>query len=459
MSNPSDFVIENGVLTKYTGPGGDVVIPENVTTIGACAFSKCSNLTSVTIPEGVTSVMYQAFYHCTNLTSVTIPGSVTSIGIEAFDGCRNLMCAAIPAKVTSIGNRAFSECSKLTSIIIPAGVMSIGYKVFYRCSSLTNVVIPEGVTNIADKAFSGCSSLMSLTILGSVTNIGDSAFCWCSSLTHVTISDGVKSIGKEAFSNCRNLVSVIIPASVTSIGKWAFDGCSNLSTIISSTKLDKGIFDSSFSKPIITNDPGNLPAKMKPLAAVGFAETSDDPKSERGKKHTKYIKANAAKLTEEAFAHPTLLRLMCENKLLTPEVTEAYLAAAQETGNAEITAMLLDYQQNKLTEKEKAKAAQKAETREEKVTDFVFSVEALEQLQGKVFVVTGKLNTFSSREEFKACLDVCGAILSETLNEQTNYLITNTPNSGSAKNKKAEALGVIKLSETEFNNLIGRKQE
>ena len=91
------------------------------------------------------------------------------------------------------------------------------------------------------------------------------------------------------------------------------------------------------------------------------------------------------------------------------------------------------------------------------MTDFIFSAEALEQLQGKVFVVTGALKSFSSRDEFKACLDACGAILSETLNEKTDYLITNTPNSGSAKNKKAEALNVEKLSEAEFNKLIGRQ--
>lgn len=30
MSNASDFIIENGVLIKYVGPGGDVVIPEGV---------------------------------------------------------------------------------------------------------------------------------------------------------------------------------------------------------------------------------------------------------------------------------------------------------------------------------------------------------------------------------------------------------------------------------------------
>ena len=33
MSSTNDFEIENGILKKYTGPGGDVVIPDGVTTI------------------------------------------------------------------------------------------------------------------------------------------------------------------------------------------------------------------------------------------------------------------------------------------------------------------------------------------------------------------------------------------------------------------------------------------
>ena len=39
MSNANDFVIENGVLKKYVGPGGDVVVPKGVTVIGEEAFS------------------------------------------------------------------------------------------------------------------------------------------------------------------------------------------------------------------------------------------------------------------------------------------------------------------------------------------------------------------------------------------------------------------------------------
>lgn len=39
MSNASDFIIKNGVLIKYVGPGGDVVVPEGVEEIGEEAFA------------------------------------------------------------------------------------------------------------------------------------------------------------------------------------------------------------------------------------------------------------------------------------------------------------------------------------------------------------------------------------------------------------------------------------
>lgn len=86
----SDFVIENGILKKYTGPGGDIVIPEGVTVIGEKAFWRCEGLTSVVIPEGVVSIESSAFLACTNLVSVTLPDSVTSLGNSVFSGCPGL---------------------------------------------------------------------------------------------------------------------------------------------------------------------------------------------------------------------------------------------------------------------------------------------------------------------------------------------------------------------------------
>ncbi len=57
----SDFTIENGVLTSYDGPGGDVVIPDGVISIDWNAFDNKSNLKSVAFPSSVTSVHPDTF--------------------------------------------------------------------------------------------------------------------------------------------------------------------------------------------------------------------------------------------------------------------------------------------------------------------------------------------------------------------------------------------------------------
>ena len=74
-----EFVIHDGVLTKYTGVGGAVVIPDGVTRIGREAFYLCTGLTSITIPNSVTDIGSRAFQK-SGLTSITIPSSVSYIG-------------------------------------------------------------------------------------------------------------------------------------------------------------------------------------------------------------------------------------------------------------------------------------------------------------------------------------------------------------------------------------------
>ncbi len=63
-SPAKDFEIKDGVLVNYKGKGGDVVIPQGVTSIGDSAFWGCSSLTSVTLPATVQTIEEEAFKYC-----------------------------------------------------------------------------------------------------------------------------------------------------------------------------------------------------------------------------------------------------------------------------------------------------------------------------------------------------------------------------------------------------------
>ncbi|MDE6312427.1 MAG: leucine-rich repeat protein [Lachnospiraceae bacterium] len=260
-----DFQIEDGVLVKYRGAGGDVVVPDGVTSIGDFAFDGCSSLSSIEIPGSVTEIGNYAFGGCSSLSSINVvesnekylsedgvlytkdgkeliccPGgkksisileSVTRIGHSAFEGCSSLSSIKLPDSVTEIGSAAFYYCSSLSSIKLPDSVTEIGNYAFNGCSSLSSIEIPGSVTEIGNYAFNGCSSLSSIELPDSVTSIGERMFAGCSSLSSIKLPDSVTSIGDYAFNGCSSLSSIEIPGSVTSIGSYAFNGCSSLSSI------------------------------------------------------------------------------------------------------------------------------------------------------------------------------------------------------------------------------------
>ena len=286
MSNPNDFVIENGVLKKYVGPGGDVVVPEGVTEIqdgsywSGGVFRECSRLTSITLPEsitrigdaaffgcrrlnrinlpmGVMSIGSWAFYYCDSLKNIKLPESVTIIGTGAFSGCKGQPVgdgfillgdillgfegtggnATVPDGVKHISDASFSDCKSLTSIILPEGVTNIGSSAFSGCSSLKRITLPDCVTSIGSSAFSGCSSLKQITLPDCVTSIGSSAFSDCSSLQGITLPKNLISIEDAAFKGCSSLTSIALPGSLTTIGNSAFSHCSSLTSVTLSEKL------------------------------------------------------------------------------------------------------------------------------------------------------------------------------------------------------------------------------
>ena len=160
----------------------DLVIPNNVTTIGDNVFYGCKSLSSIVIPNSVTSIGDNAFRNCCNLQSINIPNSVTSIGNYAFSGCKSLNSVNIPNSITTISQGAFYDCEGLISVRIPNSVTTIGNSAFTYCYGMMAVNIPNSVTTIDEAAFNGCSSLTSISIPSTVSYIGDNAFKNCSKL-------------------------------------------------------------------------------------------------------------------------------------------------------------------------------------------------------------------------------------------------------------------------------------
>ncbi|MBQ8836837.1 MAG: leucine-rich repeat protein [Clostridia bacterium] len=407
------------------------------------------------IPDGVTSVGKCAFEWCASLTSVVIPKSVTSIGENAFSGCSSLASIVIPKGVTSIGDDVFSYCSSLANIVIPESVTSIGDRAFIGCGSLACIVIPESVTSIGYCAFSDCKKLVDAN--GFVI-VRDTLYNYYGKKSHIDIPIGVAKIGGGAFSDRRTLTSIAIHEGVTSIGRGAFSSYKKLRIklpINVGELLKEAVYESDTLR-IDISDISALPAKLRLYAALCFAEDGGLTTDPRFESHTKYIKSNAEKLLTIALQNHSLLSLMCREKLIAAKDTDAYMNAVQDSDNTELKAMLLDYLQNNVTAKDKEKAVKQKEKQDDTVFERAVVRSNKIGIEGLNFVVTGGLNTFKSRAEFKIFLESKGAKLLSSVSAKADYLIMNDADSNSEKKKNAEALGIEVITEDQFNDKADR---
>lgn len=132
-------VLPNGtaVITRYTGEEGrvlelpsslddlkvsrigdyafayssleNIIIPEGVLEIGACAFNACYRLTDIRLPSTLKRIEADAFLCCTALEQISFPKELQYLGDEAFYNCQNLKTATVPDS-TQMGVRVFEAC-------------------------------------------------------------------------------------------------------------------------------------------------------------------------------------------------------------------------------------------------------------------------------------------------------------------------------------------------------------
>lgn len=282
------------ILTNYKGDEKDLVLPKDlggktVSTLSTDAFSRCTELRSVTISNSIVEIIKNPFrawddnnpfLYCESLEAIHVsPDHPTLAEIDgvlfrkaekqllSYPAAKEGASYDVPQGVAAIEDEAFSGNDKLRSVSLPDSVLTVGLNPFYDCHHLLEITVaegnpalsavdgvlfrtedkqlvsypsglkkadyavPEGTASIGEKAFYQCDALTSIVLPDSVTEIGKEAFNLCTSLKNLKMSGCVTKIGDSAFQHCESLGEVTLPDGLEHIGKSAFSYCSSLESI------------------------------------------------------------------------------------------------------------------------------------------------------------------------------------------------------------------------------------
>ena len=274
-----------GTITAYTGPGGEVTIPDSidgvaVIAIGNDVFNTRADITAVTFPQGLKRIGLNAFYMCDGLTALTLPDGLEVVDDYAFFASQGLTTVTVPASVVYIGSNAFASCGAMTSMTfvgeqplmgpdamaynnaaITAGSAAVDHTAaesdltFDAATGLITgytgskayAVIPATIGGVAVKgigarALFSNKTLVRLTLLEGLTVLEKEALAY-GDLRRVDLPTTLTTIGDNALSGNR-LIDLAVPAGVTSIGVEAFSGNPFRSASIGEgpAELPKGAF-------------------------------------------------------------------------------------------------------------------------------------------------------------------------------------------------------------------------
>lgn len=287
-------------------PLESVLLPTDITYIGAASFCGCSKLKGIIIPETVTEIGGSAFESCASITEVIVPNAVTAIGDLAFSHADALKIATIgsgvesmdlafiyckslekfvvsdanayyttlddvlvnksqtkivtypnahtadyvvPECITEIGGLSFAGLVGMNSITLGSNVATINARAF-SYADMREMNLNEGLISVAEYAFMACDSLKAIKLPSTLTQAGTFVFSDCETLKTVELSSGLPTLSKGMFAGCTSLDNLTIPAAVKNTGEYTFQGCSSLSSLTLCEGIDtigEGCFSDNYS--------------------------------------------------------------------------------------------------------------------------------------------------------------------------------------------------------------------
>ena len=204
-----DCIIEIST-NKLIWGGENAVIPNDIASIGANAFSGRENLESVNIPRGVTNIGKSAFYECIALKEITIPNTVTTIGEFAFWNCYGLE------------NITIEENTNFTN----SGSDSIfGFSQGKETKNIQNITVPISAwhhfSDMAGLDFQKVNSIDTVVLTATDTQYRAPVISLVFCIKNLEIGEGITTLTRQTLDIC-SFESVTIPKSVTQIDREAF---------------------------------------------------------------------------------------------------------------------------------------------------------------------------------------------------------------------------------------------
>ena len=165
----------------------EIIIPENVKSIGQYAFAANNDLNTVEFLASYCISAYQPFYGC--------PVTELKIG----------------ERITEIPAYCFGEITGPETLEFPESVVSINKQAFTNAVGIKNLTINEGIETIGDHAFAGCNKIETLNFNAvkctSMGNDGCPVFLYAP-LSNIIIGSKVTRIPSNAFADCNRIKEI-----------------------------------------------------------------------------------------------------------------------------------------------------------------------------------------------------------------------------------------------------------
>lgn len=223
--------------------GGEIQISEGCYRIGENAFWNNKQIQKIKIPDTVKEIGFCAFSGCSNLTSIEMGDQLTRIEVNAFWNTEFLNREGKwVGGVCYLGSYAISYNGKQSflgnMLVIRKGCTLIADGCFFKASSqpgdpiLEYLLLPESLKYIGENAFRRNDSLRAIMGGCSLTVIGDNAFADCNKLERLFLQGEKIHIGKYAFGSCGQLLEIMIDAKETELEEGCFNACYRCKTIV-----------------------------------------------------------------------------------------------------------------------------------------------------------------------------------------------------------------------------------